>query len=206
MPNFPLRLFLADDHAFIRDGIKLLLSEYSNFKVVGEAASYNETLKKLADLSVDYLILDYQMPGGEGMSGILEIRRQFPQTRIILLTGVGSGSMLDAVLDAGIQGLILKEGAGDELLTAIDTIEAGKSYISEGARNRLDSNLETNLTKRERQVISMIASGLSNAAIAEQLFLSPKTVDNHRTNLMQKLDLHNTAEVVAYAIREGYKS
>lgn len=205
MPNFPLRLFLADDHAFIRDGIKLLLSEYSNFKVVGEAASYTETLEKLVDLSVDYLILDYQMPGGEGMSGILEVRKQFPQAKIILLTGVGSGSMLDAVLDAGIQGLILKEGAGDELLTAIDTIEAGKSYVSEGARNRLDANPETNLTKRERLVISMIASGLSNTAIAEQLSLSPKTVDNHRTNLMQKLDLHNTAEVVAYAIREGYK-
>lgn len=205
MPNSPFRLFLADDHAFIRDGIKLLLNEYSNFEVVGEAASYDETLKKLGDLSVDYLILDYQMPGGEGMSGILEIRQQFPEMRVILLTGVGSGTMLDAVLDAGIQGLILKEGAGDELLKAIDTIEAGESYISEAARDRLDSGPDSNLTKRERQVITMIASGLNNTAIAEQLSLSPKTVDNHRANLMKKLDLHNTAEVVAYAISEGYK-
>lgn len=203
MPNTPLKLFLADDHAFIRDGIKLLLGNYSNFEVVGEAASYPETLKQLQRQPIDYLVLDYQMPGGNGLSGISSIRRKFPDIGIVLLTGVASGTMLNGVLAAGIKAVILKEGAGDELLTALKMVESGEIYVSEEAKLRLDSNPQNSLTKRERQVLSMIASGLKNAEIADSLGVSIKTVDNHRANLMKKLGLHNTAEVVAFAIREG---
>ncbi|MDH5737012.1 MAG: response regulator transcription factor [Gammaproteobacteria bacterium] len=205
MNQSPLKIVLADDHTFILDGIRLLLENYSNFHVVGEAKNYAEVQGILKTEKPDYLILDYQMPGGDGMSGLLSVRRRHPEVKIILLTGVHSGAVLTSVLDAGVKGIILKEGEGDELLRAIKHIEEGEYYVSDAARDMLTRTPHTQLTRREQQVLSMIAEGLNNNEMAEKLKLSPKTIDNHRSNMMRKLGLHNAAEVVSYAIREGYK-
>jgi DNA-binding NarL/FixJ family response regulator len=209
------RLVIADDHAMVREGIRALLSQSADLKIVGEAADGREVVRLASLLEPDLVLMDLCMPGSNGTEAIRAIKRRLPKTKIVVLTVQRTEEHIRAALDAGADGYILKEDSSSELMTALRSIETGKFYLSPhickqivhgyldgcgGVSTRTSWNL---LTPRERQVMKLIAEGYSNKEIAEYLTVSHKTVEKHRSNLMHKLDLHNAPAVTAYAIHHG---
>ncbi len=198
-----MRILLADDHAIVRQGLRLMLSAEPGFEVMGEAGNYREVLQALQDMEVDILITDYRMGDASGVDGIERIREEHAELPIVLLTGFDSGLVLDAALRAGVDAVVLKEGDGDELLDALDAVAAGGCFVSEAAREHMSDVDDSSLTPRERQVLSLLAEGKNNREIGEGLFISAKTVDKHRSALLRKFGTHTTAELVARALRDG---
>jgi len=209
------RLLIADDHAIVREGIRALLSESSDLEIVGEAADGREVARLASTLEPDLILMDLCMPGSNGTEAIRSIKRRAPKTKIVVLTVQRTEEHIRAALDAGADGYILKDDSGSELLTALQSIENGKAYLSpsickqivngylDGCGQPSTPSSWNLLTPRERQVLKLIAEGYSNKEIAEYLTLSHKTVEKHRSNLMHKLDLHNAPAVTAYAIHHG---
>ena len=209
------RLVIADDHAIVREGIRALLSKSSDWVVVGEAADGREVVHQACALKPDLVLMDLCMPGSNGTDAIRSIKRRFPEIKIIVLTVQRTEQHIRAALDAGADGYILKADSSSELMTALRSIEAGRFYLSPHickqivngyllGRERASTQTSWNLlTPRERQVMKLIAEGNSNKEIARYLALSHKTVEKHRSNLMNKLDLHNAPAVTAYAIHHG---
>ena len=209
------RLLVADDHTIVREGIRALLADSPDLEIVGEAGDGREALRLAGELKPDLILLDLCMPGLNGTEAIPLIKRRLPAVKIAVLTVHRSQDHVRAALDAGADGYILKLDSASELLTAIRSIQSGKSYLSpsicrqvvSGYLDGLDKSTAQpswhTLTPRERQVIKLIAEGHSNKEIAEFLSLSYKTIEKHRTSLMHKLDLHNAPAVTAYAIEHG---
>lgn len=212
------RLLIADDHTIVREGIRALLSHASHLEIVGEAADGQEAIRLTGALRADIVLMDLCMPGSNGTEAIAGIKRRCPEVKIIVLTVHKSPEHVRAALDAGADGYVLKEDTGSELLSAIQSIENGKSFLSPSiCKQVVSSYLDIGtvptsspssrswsiLTPRERQVLKLIAEGHNNREIAAYLSVSQKTVEKHRTNLMQKLDLHNAPAVTAYAIHCG---
>lgn len=204
MPIGPHHAVIADDHAVVRDGLRAILEEASEVKVVGEAENGLEAISLAKQLQPALLTLDAGMPLAKGMEVYVEVRRWSPQTRIIVITGFTAKGHLADWIAAEVDGLFLKSDAPDEMRKGFKIVLNGGSYVSKDALTVLEELPEAApLTSRERQVLHLIADGYNNTEIAQRLGVSAKTVDNHRTRLMAKLDVHSVAQLIAYALKEG---
>ena len=209
-----LNVLIADDHSIVRDGLRFLLSTRDDLQVVGEAAHSDAILSVLAQHEVDLLLLDLGMPGVNRLQFIRELRADYPRLKILVLTANVELSTIRGVLEAGVQGYVTKADESHELFDAIDAIRLNQRYLAVAVRFAVeghgsstpDAHLITSgsgLTRREQQILGLVASGQSAHDIADALHISPLTVRKHRENLMRKLDLHNTAELAVYAVRLG---
>jgi len=203
------RVLLADDHAIVRNGIKHILTQ-EGFVVVGEASNGREAVQMTKELLPDVAILDFSMPLLNGIDAARQIREASPRTKTLLLTMYKDETYVLRALRAGINGYVVKTQAAPELVEAIRSILHGGLYLSpvisesvvKAALMHSERELDP-LTPREREVLQLIAEGKSNKQISRDLGMSVKTVDSHRRNLMVKLDIHETAGLVRYAIRTG---
>jgi len=210
------RIVLADDHAILREGIRALLEDQSDMTVVGEAADGRKAIELARDLSPDIIVMDIGMPLLNGLEATRQIKHNFPQVAVLVLTMHDNEEYVSQILAAGASGYVLKRAASSELVTAIRAVAGGQSYLSpavtklliEGyigrppaAPVRVDP-FET-LTAREREVLQLVAEGHTNSQIAKLLNISLKTVKAHRSNLMQKLGLHDRGELIKLAIQRG---
>lgn len=213
------RVILTDDHCLIRQGIKKLLSEFPYIKVIGEAGDGSELLEMLKKSTPDLVILDILMPYLNGMETAVKIKDNFPQIKILFLTMYGEREYLDKAISMGAEGYLLKSDIADELENAITTIMRGNHYISpilyknlnladfmfSKCRNDLGKKLgESSISPREREIIKLISEGNTSRQIGNKLFISERTVHRHRANIMKKLGLKRTIEVVKYGIDMGY--
>lgn len=213
----PYKIILADDHALFREGLKRILAEERDLKVVGEVADGLELLKILHNVKPDIIILDITMPNIRGIEAIQEIKTIHPESKILVLTMHREKEYLHQAISSGAHGYLLKEDADSELFSAIDKVKQGKIYISpklseylteDWARihrgdHELASEIEP-LTTREREIIKLVAEGKSSKEVASLLHISIRTVEHHRANIMNKLNLKNIAELIRYAIQKNY--
>jgi len=210
------RIVLADDHILIRQGLKRILAEITDLEVVGEASDGFELLELMKKLNPHMVILDISMPNLRGIEAIHEIKRNHPDVKILILTMHKYKEYLYEAISSGADGYLLKEDADTELFSAISMIRQKKFYISPTLsdesredwvqtcrRNRSHPFVES-LTIREKQVLKLIAEGKSSKEIVDLLFISVRTVERHRANMMDKLNLKKTADLVKYAIQKGY--
>lgn len=203
------KIVLAEDHTMIRDGMKLLLMTRPNWRVVGETGDGTLVSQLVRDTQADLLLLDLDLPGCRGIELAQQIKAQFPQTSILVVTGNQSASAVRAAMAAGVDGYMLKHEDGGELLQAISLVFSGIRYVSNALARALEAEPGRTMpaiTAREKEILVLIANGHSSQHIAEKLNLSVLTVRKHRQNLMAKLALHNVAELTAYAIRDGLAS
>lgn len=198
------RVIIADDHAIVRNGLKDIFKTIPQINIVSEATNGLEAISMTKELQPDLLTLDAGMPLARGMQVFGEVRRWCPDTRIAVITGFTSAGHLSDWVAADVDGLFLKTCPPEEITKGLQLILDGGGYISKAVLTILDdlSELEA-LTSRERQILHLIAEGCSNVEIAERLSISPKTVDNHRTRLMAKLNVHSVAQLLALALKEG---
>jgi two-component system, NarL family, response regulator NreC len=209
------RLLLVEDHALLREGFRTLLEGHDDLQVVGEARDGREAVERYAELRPDLTIMDLAMPGMDGARAIREIKKSFPAAKVIVLTAHAAEEYIYSALRAGADGYALKEAPAQELLLAIRTVLDGNHFISPGISKKLiDGYLKgkkadeflgpwRDLTDREMEVLRLAAQGCRNKDVAEVLFISVKTVEKHRANLMRKLGLHNAAELKALARAKG---
>lgn len=207
----PVNILLVDDHAIVTDGLKALLSDESEYIIKGVAADGHEALEILRILHVDVVLMDIDMPGMNGIDASRAIKKEMPSKKIIILTMHDEKAMIRMLMDIGVDGYLLKNSPKRELISAIDRVMKGEVFLSEAAHGLMlstetpqekNKNLAA-LTEREIEIIACIAEGLSNKEIGDKLFISHRTVDTHRTNLMNKLNLHNVAGIVKFAIVNG---
>jgi DNA-binding NarL/FixJ family response regulator len=202
-----IKVVIADDHKIFRQGLAQLLGSVADIVVAGEAADGREALKLIGETGPDVAILDLSMPKG-GLEVAREIRSQGLRTKVILLTMHNEPDAAHKAIQAGAHGYVLKDNAFEDLVYALRSVAQGGTFISpslaagvvKSEERRKEGEL---LTKREREVLTLIATGLTNRQIAERLFISVKTVETHRARIIESLDLHNTAELVRYAIENG---
>ncbi|MBY6121541.1 LuxR C-terminal-related transcriptional regulator [Mameliella alba] len=200
---------VADDHAIVRSGLRAALEspglvEPAGIKVVAEAADGLSAIAAIRQHRPSLLLLDVQMPLAGGLEVLIEARRWSPETRVVVLSGVTSPGKIGELVSCGVDGLFSKGEDNDELFGALPGILRGRRHVSKVFRRMLEEAPEVpDLSERERQVLNLVVAGRSNKEIAQILGISVKTVDRHRTNLMQKLDVHSVAQLIAYALREG---
>jgi two-component system response regulator NreC len=203
-PDPPTRIVLADDHAVIRSGLRLLLDAEPDFEVIAEAGDADAAARYVLGHKPDVLLLDLNMPGRPSLDAIPDIRAASPATEIVVLTMESDPAFARRALRAGVRGYVLKEAADTELVQAVRDAAIGETYLqpSLGARMAAerDGDSADDLTDRERQVLRLIALGHTNAEIAEQLFFSIRTVETHRARVGEKLGLAGRAELVRYAL------
>ncbi len=210
-----IRVLVADDHTIVREGVRLLLDAQPDIEVVGEAADGLQAVKLIRQFRPDLVVMDIQMPNLNGLEATREIKREFPQIQILALTMYESDEYFFQVLNAGASGYVLKKAASADLLSAIRAVHSGDVFLYPSVARRLVSDYLTRvktgeeqnsfdgLTAREHEVLKLIAEGHTNQAIADKLVISPSTVQTHRTRIMQRLNLHNRAELIQYARRKG---
>ncbi|WP_031570515.1 LuxR C-terminal-related transcriptional regulator [Rheinheimera texasensis] len=200
--NAPIRLLLADDHQIFRDGLKFLLLTFSDIQLVAELSSLTELRSTVKATEPALLLLDYHMPGGDTGAEIQYLKQRWPTLKIIVLTGSQSAQLLQQVAQAGADAVLQKNGDAAELRQAITAVMRGEAFISASVQTLLGT-VQLELTPREFQIMQLVCDGLSNAQIAEQLSLSPKTTDKHRENLMRKLGVNNSAQLIRKALQLG---
>ncbi|WP_176724226.1 response regulator [Desulfoplanes formicivorans] len=215
MTSAPYSILIADDHEIVRDGLKSMLAMFDEFNVVGEAKDGLETIQAFDSLCPDILLLDLSMPGLNGALTTKKIMTDHPDAKILILTAHYADEYLYSTLEAGAMGYILKEQPSDELIHAIKTVLKGEPYLSPKISSHIISSFVAakreqqyspsfaTLTVREREVLSLVALGKTSKSIAEQLHLSVKTVEKHRSNLLKKTGLHNASALTEYAIKHG---
>lgn len=213
----PYRIVLADDHIIVRQGIKRMIEERSDLEVIGEASDGAELLGLLRKLRTHMVIVDISMPNLGGIEATQEIKKIYPKVKVLLLTIHKSKEILHHAISNGADGYMVKEESEKELYSAIAKIRQGGVYISphlseeltedyiDTCRGTLNPSLER-LTKREREILKFIADGKSSREIANLLFLSVRTVENHRANIMEKMGVKNAADLVKHAVQKGYIS
>ena len=210
------KILIAEDHTLLRTGLRIMLSQEPDLEVVGEADNGKDAILAVGRLHPDLVLMDHTMPGTNGMEAITEIKKRFPETRILVLTIHKTEEYIQEALRAGAEGYVLKDSSQDELRSAIRSVLSGRSflspdvsdtvihgYLSGGKPTTSSSTAWERLTQREREVLKLVAEGHGNKHIATYLSLSVKTVEKHRSNLMRKLGLHNAASLTAYAIERG---
>jgi DNA-binding NarL/FixJ family response regulator len=209
------RILIVDDHTLFRAGLRELLSQEPGVEVVGEADNGRDAIRAVGQLSPHLVLMDLTMPEMNGMEAITEIKRRYPDVRVLVLTLHKSEDYIRASLKAGADGYILKDATQEEFQVAIRSVLRGKTYLSMdvsanvvsgylgGGTASGASSVYDSLTHREREVLKLVAEGKSNKEVAEFLSLSVKTVEKHRSNLMSKLDVHNAAGLTAYAMEKG---
>jgi RNA polymerase sigma factor (sigma-70 family) len=209
-----IKILIADDHGVVRRGLKLQLEQHDDFEVVGEVGDGREAITMLDKLAPDIIIMDIAMPNLNGIQATAQIVRKNPQVGIIVLSMHSDETYLARTLAAGAKGYLLKDNAEVDLERAVRVVAQGKPYFSPVIANTLledymrqmqQRGLQDSydlLTEREKEILQLLAEGKTNKDVALLLNLSPNTVETHRTRLMQKLDLHSTAEIVLYAVRK----
>jgi two-component system response regulator NreC len=202
-PASPITIVIADDHAVVRSGLRMLLDAEPDFAVVAEAGDVAATRDCVGRHSPAILVLDLHMPGDTSLSAMPALRRSAPDTRIVVLTMQEDPAFAREAMAAGASGYVLKEAADTELVAAIRAVAAGGTYLQPEVGARLASGAvadDGGLTRRETEVLCLIALGHTNAEIAEELFLSIRTVETHRSNIHTKLKLSRRADLVRYAL------
>jgi two-component system, NarL family, response regulator NreC len=210
-----LKILLAEDHRILREGLRRLIDDAPNMQVVGEADDGVTAWQKTKELEPDVVLMDLSMPRLNGAEATMKIRELCPQVKVIALTAHRATAYLKQALRAGASGYVLKQAAVDELIDAIQTVAKGGSYIDRASQALIANSPIDNvafkgesqgkpLSEREVEVMSLVANGYTNKEIANKLTISVKTVESHKTNSMQKLDLKSRAEVVDYARFRGW--
>jgi two-component system, NarL family, response regulator NreC len=204
-----IRVVLADDHVLVREGLRSLL-EREGMQVVGEASDGQEALQRVRTCKPDVVVLDITMPLLNGLNAAREVAKISPNTKTILLTQHDERQYVTEALDGGVKGYVLKSQIVSDLVRAIHEVSRGRVYLSPGVTTAVLEAYHTksgkepdSLTTRERQVLQLIAEGKSTKEVAQLLGISVKTADSHRSRLMRKLDVHETASLVRYAVRRG---
>jgi two-component system, NarL family, response regulator NreC len=209
-----IKILIADDHKILRQGIRSLLAPQPDFEVVGETADGPETLKETFKLKPDVVLMDIGMPNLNGFEATRQIKKKLPEVKVLFLTMYQDDEYVLQALHSGASGYVLKDVAVEELVTAIRAVNNDQYYLSPSiSRTVIDAYLRKTekgekepselLTAREREIVQLIAEGYTNKEIAAKLFISVKTVDAHRSHIMEKLDIHDVAQLVKYAIRKG---
>lgn len=199
-----IRVLIADDHAVLRSGLRLLINAQPDMEVAGEAASSHEVLAKTRAAGADVLILDLTMPGGGAIKVIERLRRECPDTRVLVLTMHDDAAYLRAVLAAGGSGYVVKTAADAELLTAIRAVAGGRTFVDLSlGDDGLGQPGPAGLSPREREVLALLARGHTNQEVADRLFLSVKTVETYRARSADKLGLRTRADLTRYAMGAG---
>lgn len=209
------RIVLAEDHTILREGVRALLSSNPELEIAAEASDGREAMRLVEEFKPDLLITDLSMPRMSGVEAIRAIKKRSPKTKILVLTVHKNEEYIRATLEAGAEGYLLKDSTSTELALAVQHVLSGKRYVSPGISDTIVTGYlegrapfnkpgawET-LTSREREILKLIAEGFKNKEIASDLCISVKTVEKHRANLMEKLDLHNVSALTAYAIKKG---
>ncbi|MBI4478289.1 MAG: response regulator transcription factor [Acidobacteria bacterium] len=210
-----LRILLGDDHTLVRQGLRKILEERPDWEVVAETGDGREAVRQTLELEPDVAILDVGMPLLNGIEATRQIVRRLPNVRVLILSMHAEEAYITKALQAGAKGYLLKDSADIDLIRGVADVAAGKSFFSPAvAKVMLDDYVRhladkgivdryDSLSEREREIFQLIAEGHSNKEIADLLSVSPATVETHRAHILQKLDLHNTAEIVLYAVRRG---
>jgi DNA-binding NarL/FixJ family response regulator len=212
-----IKIIIADDHSVVREGLRALFKRAPDFRVVADASDGEALLRLVNDRKPDVAIIDISMPKMNGIEATRRIKQSRPATKVLILTIHQNEEYVYQMVAAGANGYVLKDAGKDELFAAVRAVHAGDRFLSPGVSNliieefvRRSKHAEpvhltptAPLTNREAEVLQFIAQGLTNAEIAKKLFLSVRTVNTHRTNLMHKLDIHNTAGLVRYALENG---
>lgn len=210
-----IRVFLADDHAVVRDGLRMLLEAHEDLNVVGEAANGRQCVKKVEKLMPDVVVMDIAMPGMNGVEATRSIRDVCPETRVLILSMYATHEHIFRALRAGAKGYVVKESAGKEVVDAVRSVYAGSRYLSqqivetvvdayimqrgiEEPQNPLDR-----LSPREREILQLVVEGKSSVEIGEILYLSAKTVETYRSRMMKKLGIGDIPGLVKFALKEG---
>lgn len=211
-------IFLADDHAVVRDGLRLMLETEPDFRVIGEAGTGRAVIRQITNHCPDVIIMDIAMPELNGIDATRQVCQICPGTKVIILSMHISSSHVHRALHAGAHGYVLKSSVGAELINAIKTVLSGYRHLSQKvseqvidnyiSRDRLDTihNPLDQLSPREREILQLVVESKSSAEIANLLHISPSSVDTYRSRLMQKLDIHNLPELVKFAIQYGLTS
>ena len=214
-PKSPIRLVLVEDHVILGQGVKALLELASDVLIVGEYGCLQSSLDGIKELQPDLILVDLTLPNGSGIELLAKIRRLSPRSRKLVLTASDDAEYIRAALAAGADGYVLKDASAAELMLAIRTVSMGERFLCKAIAGKVLSGflLRDNtppprtpcksITAQEQEVLSRVAQGCSNKMIAREFGVSPKTIEKHRSNLMRKLQLHNTASVTMYAIANG---
>lgn len=206
-----ISVLIADDHDIIRQGLKSVLSQRPDYKVIGEAEDGDEALKKVEKLKPDILLLDISMPKISGLDITDQVKKRSPLTKIVIISVHKMSAYILKAFKSGVMGYLIKENASEELLLALNRVCAGKTYLSPTASEFLVDEItkggmdkllkkEDLISERERDVLRLVAEGKSAKEIARVLFISPRTAENYKNNLLKKLNLHRTSELIKYAI------
>jgi len=212
-----IKVILADDHQIMREGLRSVLEKQKDMEVVAEAKNGREAVELSQELSPDVIVMDIAMPDLNGIEATRQIVAQAPEVKVLALSMHSDRRFAAGMLSAGASGYLLKDCASEELVQAIRTVTSGQSYLSPGITDTMindyaqrisdsDGSAFSVLTNREREVLQLLAEGRTTKQIAEQLYVSVKTVETHRQHLMEKLDVRSVAELTKYAVREGLTS
>ena len=207
-----LRILLVDDHEIVRMGLRMLLSRYSQFDVVGEASNAQEALERTAYLDPNIIVMDIRLPGKSGIEATADILVKHPHVKVIVLTSYADDDLLFNAIAAGASGYVLKQSGSEDLVRALETVGRGDSMLDPAVTQRVFQRVRENarraedatfasLTDQELNILALITEGLTNREIAAQIFLSEKTVRNYVSSILNKLDLASRAEAAAYAVR-----
>lgn len=210
-------ILIVDDHPLVREGLKAIIGRSSKFEVVGEAGSGREGLRMADELKPDLVLLDISLPDQNGLELGRKIRSSLPETRILVISMHSKIEYVTQAFKSGAAGYMVKESAAERLIDALESVGRGEYYLDHSLSHQVVEEMirsperETkildttyrSLTRREQEIMRMLAAGLSIKEIADKLFISPKTVENHRTNIMSKLGLHGSIELARYAARLG---
>ncbi len=209
-----IRVILADDHGVVRAGIRLLLEQQSDMEVVGEADDGRAAVTMAEELKPDVMVMDVAMPNLNGIEAAAQIVKANPRIRIVILSMHDDEEYLSRALTAGVTGYLLKRSAQIDMIRAVRSVAQGRAFFSPAIAKKLAEEYTRQLrskevadsydllTEREKEILQLLAEGKSNKEAASVLNVSPYTVETHRTHIMQKLNLHNTAEIVLYAVRK----
>lgn len=210
-----MHILLVDDHTILRAGLKMMLNAQPDMDVVGEAHEGRQAIQEVQRLRPDIVLMDITMPDMNGIEATRQIKKILPDVKVLVLTMHENDEYVFQALRAGASGYILKEAADTDLISALRVVQNGNFYLSPTAQSVMvgdylqrvhageEKDSYSSLTEREREILKLVAEGYTNNQMAERLVISPKTVDTHRTHIMDKLNLHSRAELVKYAMRRG---
>ena len=209
-----IKVVLAEDHTIVRQGLRSILEQHAGIEVIAEAENGREAVRIAEQMKPDVVLMDFSMPGLNGLEATRQIKQRVPDVKVLVLTRHANREYIESILRAGASGYLIKKSAADRLIIAIQSVARGDSFLDPSISRMIIAGYlhpaageteghDVKLTPRQREVLQLIVEGHPNREIASTLHISVKTVENHRANLMQKLDLHSTADLTQYAIREG---